>query len=167
LHGGTFTPDEVFVSIVSERPLEVRATAEEKDLRDIRSGQSVEVVPTALPRKKLSGKIQRVVPIPSKPGNFDVFVSVDCPADLPIMAGWGATVKIRAYVNPDALTVPTKAVFAETLDEDRHYVHIWTADKAEKRSVTVGRAAGDNTEITSGLKAGDQVLLEKPKSTEP
>jgi multidrug efflux pump subunit AcrA (membrane-fusion protein) len=167
LHGGTFMPDEVFVSIVSERPLEVRATAEEKDLRDIRPDQSVQVVPTALPRQKLPGKIERLVPIPSSPGNFDVFVSVDVPAESPIVAGWAASVKVRAYANPEALTVPTKAIFVETLDEDRHYVYVWTGDKAEKRSVTVGRAAGDDTEITSGLKAGNQVLLEKPKSTEP
>jgi HlyD family secretion protein len=167
LHGGTFSPHEVFVSIVSERPLEVRATAEEKDLRDLCPGMSVEVVPTALPRQKLPGKIERLVHIPSSPGTFDVFVSVDVPTDSPIMAGWACSVKVRAYANPGALTVPTKAIFAETLDEDRHYVYVWTGDKAEKRSVTVGRAAGDDTEITSGLKAGDRVLLEKPKSTEP
>jgi HlyD family secretion protein len=167
LHGGTFMPDEVFVSIVSERPLEVRATAEEKELRDIRPGLAGQVVPTALPLQKLPGKIERLVPIPSSPGNFDVFVSVDIPTELPIMAGWGATVKLRPYANPEALTMPTKSVFAETLDEDRHYVYVWTGDKAEKRSVTVGRVAGDNTEITSGLKTGDLVLLEKPKSTEP
>jgi RND family efflux transporter MFP subunit len=167
LHGGTFMPDEVFVSIVAERPLEVRATAEEKDLRDIRPGQSVQIVPTAFPLHKLPGKIERLVAVPSNPGNFDVFVSVDCPGQYPMLAGWASTVKVRAYANPEALTVPTKAVFAETLDEDRHYVYVWTVDKAEKRSVTVGRAAGDDTEITSGLKPGDQVLLEKPKSTEP
>jgi multidrug efflux pump subunit AcrA (membrane-fusion protein) len=167
--GGVFTPDEVFMTIVADRPLFVRATVEEKDVHDVQPGLAAKIVPASDPERRLAGKVEKLLTVPSSPGNFDARLSVDLGADnTAILPGMACTAKVRPYLNENALTVPAKAVFAEEADEDSHYVYVLTsAGKPEKRTVKTGRTASDKTEITSSLKEGEEVLLEKPKNKEP
>ena len=41
------------------------------------------------------------------------------------------------------------------------------AGKHEKRQVTTGRTNGEQTEILSGLREGEEILLERPDSKKP
>jgi multidrug efflux pump subunit AcrA (membrane-fusion protein) len=164
--GGTLMPEEVFMTVVEPRPLFVRAAVEEKDWRDVKPGQAAKAVIVGDPDSKLPARIDQVSAIPVTPGNFEARLSLDPAHDISaIMPGMTCTVQLTPYVKKDALTVPSKAVFRNELDPEKHYVYLEPKEgKPEKHDVQVGRASGDSTEIRSGLKEGDLVLLEKPKA---
>jgi membrane fusion protein (multidrug efflux system) len=90
------------------------------------------------------------------------------------------TVTLRAeFPNPDGLLLPgmfVRARFAQAVDKGVFLVPqtgvqrnvqgeplVWIAgagDKAERRKITVSRTDGTNWVVTSGLKAGDRVLVQ-------
>jgi multidrug efflux pump subunit AcrA (membrane-fusion protein) len=158
--GGSIQPDEVFMTIVQPRPLAVRAAVEEKDLQSVPVGATCKVVPAAFPDARLDGKVEKVSPVPVG-GSFEARVSVD--ASLPgLVPGMACTVKVVPYNREEAVAVPVVAVFDDDADDDKHYVYRVGPDGPEKRAVVTGKRAGGRIEITSGLKAGDEILLAKP-----
>jgi multidrug efflux pump subunit AcrA (membrane-fusion protein) len=160
--GGTLTPDEVIMTVVSTRPLFVRATAEEKELHGLHAGLAGKVEPTGYPRLKLPARVTAVSAIPQAPGQFEVRLAVDvAQAAHALMPGMACTAKLVTYHKQDALTVPAGAVFTDDGDEDAHYVYL--ARKEEKRSVKVGETNEHKAEILGGLKAGDEILTSKPE----
>jgi membrane fusion protein, heavy metal efflux system len=67
------------------------------------------------------------------------------------------TASVLAGVNPNALTVPDAAVLRDT--ENQPYVYVRTdADHFARRLVKIGDSNSARTEITSGLKEGEQVV---------
>ncbi len=84
--------------------------------------------------------------------------------DKVLMPGMACNIKFVPYVKVEALTLPPKAVMADPLDDQKHFVYLQTKDgKAEKREVTVGKQNDKQVEILKGLSAGDKVLQEAPK----
>lgn len=164
--GGMLMADEVIMTIVEPRPLFVRATIEEKDLQHIRQGATAKVVPTINPDRRIPAKILDVTATPVSAGNFEAKVSIELSdEDDPLVPGMACSVKLVPYRKAEALTVPSSAVFTEDLDEDEHYVYLQPKEgKAKKTTVKIGKKSGTKTEILDGLKAGDEILLEKPKS---
>jgi hypothetical protein len=154
----------VFLTVVKPRPLFVRAGVDEKDLQYVRAGLTGKAVPTALPDLKLPVKVERVSAVPLGAGKFEARLAVTLGADQgSLMPGMTCDVKLTAYKNDKALTVPASAVFADEADEDQAIVYRLTKDgKPEKRNVTVGKKADRKAEIVEGLQEGDEILLEKP-----
>lgn len=67
-------------------------------------------------------------------------------------------VNVELDVQPDALAVPTRAVLA---GQEGSYVFVIGSDKLAKvRPISVGRAVGELTTIDSGLKPGEQVVVD-------
>ena len=159
--GGNIQADEVFMTIVRPAPMTVRATVEEKDRAQISVGAACKVTPTALPDTKMTGKIERIGRVPIS-GAFEVMVGFDAAPPDSVVPGMACSVKVIAYTNPHALTVPAVAVFDDELDDDKHYVYKSGADKPEKRTVTIGKRSAGRAEITAGLEPGDEILLTKP-----
>jgi multidrug efflux pump subunit AcrA (membrane-fusion protein) len=161
--GAMLQGHEVLVTIVKSRPIFVRAVVDEKDLRHLRAGLTGKVVPSGFPDQRLPAKVVRVSPIPISSEKFDVHVSVDVGKDDLLVPGMSASVKVVPYLNQNALTVPSSAVFTDEIDDDQHYVYVpGKGGKAEKRSVTLGFKDGARQEIRSGLQEGEEILKEKP-----
>ena len=161
---GRVAPNQIFMTIVQPGSMFVRAEAGEAHLRDLHVGNAARITPTGYPDHKLEGEISDVIILPPGPGQFTVRVRFNGDAGQ-LMPGMTCSLKLLAYENAEALMVPTAAVFAEDADEDARYV--WLAvDGADpvKRPVEVGRAKGDQLEITEGLAADDVILLDEPSS---
>jgi hypothetical protein len=77
--------------------------------------------------------------------------------------GTTVTGAIATEAKDDVIQVPTRAVSTEN---GKSVVTVATSGKlggpTETRTVTTGITAGGQTEITSGLKAGEQVVLTLP-----
>jgi len=161
--GGQLGPGEVFMTIVKNDGLFVRAGVAENHLQDLARGLVVSVIPTAYPVEKLAGKVDSLTIIPSTPAPYVITVALEAQNEK-VLSGMTCKVTVTTYENKDALTVPAGAVFTEPLDEDASYVHMLPAADAEavKHPVTVGRKSGDKVEILEGLKEGDTILLEEP-----
>ncbi|MFO0810870.1 MAG: hypothetical protein U0746_19755 [Gemmataceae bacterium] len=160
--GGGIVGEDALFTIVQPKGLFVRATADEKDFGQLSAGLSCKVIPTAMPDARFPARIEKLTAAPIAPGQFEIRIALTDEASG-VMPGMACSVKLVPYAREEALTIPSSAVFEETLDEDKHYVYRATADGHEKRPVTVGKRAGGKVEVMSGLKAGDEVLLSKPE----
>jgi multidrug efflux pump subunit AcrA (membrane-fusion protein) len=167
--GGMIAPDEVFITVVTPRPVDVRATVDEKDLHGLIQRTELRglVTPTFDPELRLPARLASVLPVPREAGKFEAVIAVDIGEDkTAIKPGMACTVKFVLYRKDDALTVPAGAVFKdETADTPTHYVHLAKPDKDgkfPKRSIAIGKTAVDKTEVLGGLAEGDEVLTSKP-----
>jgi multidrug efflux pump subunit AcrA (membrane-fusion protein) len=162
---GSVPPNQVIMTIVGEGPAFIRVTVPEAELRFAKAETKGVAVPTAYPHQELPAVSAGVDPIPIADGQFDGRVGFQLEQGaLPIVAGMTCTVKLTGYSKDDALAVPTSAIFSEEADDSQKYVLIHKeGSEPEKRSVTTGEVGGEKTEVTSGLAAGDQILLKKPE----
>ncbi|HLN33223.1 MAG TPA: HlyD family efflux transporter periplasmic adaptor subunit [Gemmataceae bacterium] len=161
-HGGSVSPEEVFMTVVQTRPLSVRAVVEEKDLHLLQPGLKGKVVVAGYPDVKLSGQVAQVSSIPQTPGNFEARVNVEPGDDAKaIMPGMACSVKVLAYQKKNVLVVPDSAVLSD--DDDGHYVLLPVkGGKPEHRTVKIGKRWGGKTEILEGLNEGDEISCTKP-----
>jgi HlyD family secretion protein len=167
--GGVIAPDEVFITVVSPRPVDVRATIDEKDLHYLLQPKELRglVTPTFDPNHRLPARVASVLPVPREAGKFEAVITVEIGNDnVAIKPGMACTVKIVPYRRENALAVPATAVFEDDLtDIPMHYVYLSKPDnngKFPKRTVKTGITTGGKTEILDGLVEGDEVLTSKP-----
>ena len=166
--GGPIAKNSVIMTIVSLRPMDVRASVSESDLDKLRPGLKGTARPTAYPELRLDASVARVDSIPSSSDSFDVRIEVNLDGSdkrtASLVPGMACTVKFIPYLDKRALVVPTKAVFDEELNDERHYVFLKRKEgKPEKHPVTIGKRSDDKMEILRGLSEGDEILLERPK----
>ncbi len=165
--GGSLTPHEVLLTIVSPSSLFARVTVPEKELHDMAVGLGGNVRAHRLSRRANSGQAgKRRQPGRSRGEIYRRRRSGRGRADqtgpaqaLPSMNG---SLKVTVYSKVDALTVPAKSVFNEGADDSQHYVYLSVDGKSVRRDVKVGRRTEAHVEILDGLKAEDVVLVKKP-----
>lgn len=165
--GGTLSPNDVFMTIVTPGGLWLRATADEKDLSSLRVGLAGTATPTAFENAKTPVQLAEISSIPVASGKYDAKFDViarDQPE--PLVAGMNAKAKLVTYRNENAVKVPTSSVFADEANPDARFVYVQTEPgKHEKRGVTVGKKTDKELEITSGLNGGETLLAEKPSES--
>lgn len=164
LRGSSISPHTVFMTIVKERPIFVRASAAEKDLRRLKKDTAGYAVSVAFPDLKLPAKVENVAAVPTADGHFDAKFSVEAGDDAKaLLPGMTCHLTLVPYRKADAVTVPASALFTDDADERTHYVYRVGADGTHQRAdVTVGERTDDKVEITQGLLEGDTILTEKP-----
>lgn len=162
--GGNVAPNEVFMTVVSPRPIFVRADVEEKKLHWLQEGLKGKAVPAGFPDLKIPARLLKISFVPQSSGHFDARIVLDSGKDLhSLMPGMACSIKLTAYHKKGVLTVPTSAVFSDDGDEDVHYVYRCRRDgKPDKRTVKIGKSDGKKTEILEGLKAGEEILAKHP-----
>jgi len=159
---GMLTPDEVFITVVSTRPIFVRGQVEEKDLHLVHAGMKGKATLTGYPDQKVPAEITNVSKIPQ--GNhYECKVRIEPGKDAEaIMPGMNCTLHFVSFEKKDVLTVPASAVFSG--EDDSHHVYVAGKDGAQptKKDVQIGKTVHGKTEIVSGLSEGDEILLNKP-----
>ncbi len=156
--GGRLDVRSVFMTVVATSPLRVHAKVDEKDLRDVRPGHAVRVVPAARPEQRIRSRVGEVSTLPLSPGEF--VATVDVPHDAEadgLMPGMTCAVHVTAYTNPSAVTIPSAYLFNDPLDGEERFVYVKAAEGRVRRSVKAGRQFEKETEILSGLEAGDEI----------
>jgi len=161
---GSLKAREVFMTVVNPRPLQVRVTVPENQVRYLAGDMKGKATTTAFPDSQLKAMVMAVSNIPVSPGKFEARISIfphdDDQNAGRILPGLACGIKVTAYENKDAIAVPSASVFK---DGDQRVVYLKTEDgKGRKRTVKAGKNFGGKTEILDGLIAGDQILLSKP-----
>jgi multidrug efflux pump subunit AcrA (membrane-fusion protein) len=158
---GSVTPDEVFLTVVKTRPVVVHLSIEEKDVHLLKPGLAGRAKMLVNPDRKLAARVTKLSHVPASPGKYEAQVVLDVdPNEAKLMPGMACTVKFVPYARQDALVVPATSVHEEN-DLNVVYV-VGKSGKQETRTVTPGRSDGEQTEILSGLREGDEVLVERP-----
>lgn len=154
----------VFVAIADLTRLKVVGRVEEVDITSIKQGQEVRVTGDAFPGIVIEGSVTYVSSQAKQGGRapyFEIYVET-----LPlteeqrkrIRLGMSATLSIITYSNPEALMVPFSAI---KIARDGNYVYKMLPGQLEPEKVRVetGKTTAKSVEITSGVAAGDKLLI--------
>lgn len=162
------------IAIADLSSFHINAPVDELDVAQVQNGQPVTIVLDALPGKPISGVISNIDPLATKndkgSNTYKVTVAITT-ADPAIRPGMTAAAQIETQRKENVVLVPRRAVQSEN---GQSYVLIPTGgppDRVtqtpanERRNVTIGLSNNEQIEITSGLKAGEQVLVKDVVST--
>jgi RND family efflux transporter MFP subunit len=140
--------------IVRIDPLRFRAEVPERDAASIRAGQVVRLTVDGAPGE-FTGRVTRLAPTITERTRVLV-VESDIANDGALRAGSFARATIVTDSSQPALTVPNEAV---TTFAGIQKVVVVKGGKASEKAITTGRRAGAFTEVLSGVKEGDEVVL--------
>ena len=157
--GGAATPAQSLFTLIDTASVDLPVQIDETEIAQVKVGQSAEVTLDAIDGQTFRGRVISVSPGATVQNNiavFDATVRLLNP-DGVLRPGMSAEADIISQDVPDALLIPKKAV--ETV-RSRSYVQFPVAGgDPERRRVRLGADDGTSVVVTSGLKAGDTVLL--------
>jgi HlyD family secretion protein len=141
----------------------VKGKVDESDISKVYMGQRARIVVESLKDKKFEGKVTKISPMGVEKDNvttFEVKVSIQNPGGE-LKANMTANAEIIMEEKHNVLQLPEAAV---VYDKDRHtFVEVPAPDAKtgkQKLAVKLGISNGVKTELISGLKDGQQVVLQ-------
>jgi RND family efflux transporter MFP subunit len=147
-----------FVTIIQQASLEVIAMVDEADIGNVRRGEKVEFTTETYPDHEFQGIVTRIAPVAtiiSGVVNYEVAISIERDIAL-LRPDMTANVNIRTSEHR-ALLLLSKCIHREG-GETFIYVRR-PAGSGDKRIVSVAGRMADQTEITRGLNADEEVEL--------
>lgn len=141
----------------------VKGKVDEADVSKVYLGQRARIVVESLKDKKFEGKVTKISPMGVEKDNvttFEVKVSIQNPTGE-LKANMTANAEVIMEEKHNVLQLPEAAVI---YDKDRHTFVETPAPGAktgkQKLAVKLGISNGVKTELISGLKDGQQVVLQ-------
>ncbi len=151
--GQVAQPGVTGIRIVNADNLKVKADVPESYSASVGTGNNVKiVVPDA------NDSLVTKVTFAAKaidPTSRSFAVEIKLPARKTLRPNMTAILKIADYSKANAITVPIKAI---QKSEDGDYVFVNNSGTAKRKTVKVGATYGGQSEIISGLNAGDQLI---------
>ncbi len=151
-------PTPPAVDLIDDSCLYVSAPMDEVDAPKIKPGQTARITLDAISGQTFSGKVRRIAPyvteVEKQARTVDVEADFDTPPKQILLVGYSADVEAIIEKRDNVLRVPTQAI-----QQDGTVLVLGADDKLESRSLKTGLANWAFTEVVSGLKAGDRVLL--------
>ena len=143
------------INIVNDNSLKVKANVPESYAASVRTGNKVKVV---FPDAKDS--VTATINFSAKaidPVSRSFPVEVKLPSRASLRPNMTAVLRIADYTNKSAITVPVKAV---QQSEAGDYVYVNVNGIAKRAPIKEGAISGGIVEVLSGLKAGDEVIVD-------
>jgi HlyD family secretion protein len=142
----------------------VQGKVDEADIAHVYMGQPARIKVESFRDRVFNGKVTKIAPLGVEKDNvttFEVRVSIDNPGGE-LKANMTANAEILLDEHKGVLTVPENAV----IYDGQKNASVEVPDKKQKEgkrkvSVKVGLSNGSVTEILSGLKEGEQVVLQQ------
>jgi HlyD family secretion protein len=143
--------------------LEVLAQVPEADIGRIKTGQAVEIVADAYPGQIFKGSVRLIAPeavVEQGVTSFQVKVALDTGTDE-LRSGLNVDLTFLGDRLSDALVLPAVAIVTE---KGKTGVLVPDANNQPQfREVTVGAQIQDQTQVLSGVQAGDRVFVDLPE----
>jgi RND family efflux transporter MFP subunit len=159
--GAMLAPGTPLFTLVDDSVLEFRAQVASRDLAKVRLGAATRLSIDALPGSRVEGRVARIEPlVDERSRSFQVVVEVPGQPDL--VGGLFARATLRVGEVAGALVVPPAALVRDGADPAVAGAFVVRQGKAEKVVVGLGVEAPDGIQVTSGLAAGDVVVLDPP-----
>jgi membrane fusion protein (multidrug efflux system) len=149
--------DKPVAQILQLDAVKVNVGVPESDVSAVLDLTEADVIIEALGNRKVTGKKIFLSRQPTTYARlYDLELIVQNP-DGRILPGMFARVELVKEVFDEALIIPIYAVITQG---DERFVYIEKDKKAEKRQVDLGVFTGWQIQVTSGLKPGDQVIVD-------
>jgi len=153
------------IDLIENNCYYVSAPIDEVDAADVRVGMDSRINLDAFRGRHFIGKVQRISPyvldLEKQARTVDIETAFADKSDFKsLLAGYSADVEIIISTRDDTLMVPTEAI----VDGRKVFVYQPEEGKVEEKEVVTGLANWAETEITSGLAEGQQVVtnVDKP-----
>jgi HlyD family secretion protein len=162
----------ILITIIDPTKLEMWIYVDETDIGRTKPGMKIEYWVDTYRDKRFYGKIDMIYPQPEIKDNIVYYlaiVKID-PKDTVFLRPEMTThVRIIVEEKTDVLVVPNNAV---RFEEGKTVVYLTVKDKTEPRQVTPGIRDDRFTEIVSGLKEGETIVIpavvkKPPQSASP
>jgi len=142
----------------------VQGKVDEADIAHVYMGQPARIKVESFRDRTFNGKVTKIAPMGVEKDNvttFEVRVSINNPGGE-LKANMTANAEILLDEHKGVLTVPENAV----MYDNQKNASVEIPDKKQKEGkrkvpVTVGLSNGSVTEVLTGLKEGDQVVLQQ------
>ena len=154
--GDYVTTSTSLVRLQTVDPQRIAFTVPERYARDVRTGQQVTFRVAALPGEEFTGRVDFVSPGVQLPARTLLVKALVPNGRRHLQAGMFTESRLATAVRPRAIVVPEEAVFSV---QGTQVVWAVVDGKANRRPVTIGVRSPGEAEITSGLNAGEQVVV--------
>lgn len=151
-------PTPPTIDLIDDRCLYVSAPMDEVDAPKIRINQEARITLDAMPDKIFPGKIRRIAPfvteIEKQARTVDIEVDFQQTPAPGLLVGYSADIEVVLARKNEVLRIPTQTL--------RQNNKVWLVDSSNhliEQSVEIGLSNWSFTEIISGLKHGDRILL--------
>jgi len=152
--GTLASPGMPMFTIEDTRSYRLEVTVDESELRQVRLGQASPVTIDALGNVSLSGKIVQIVPA-AEPTSRSFLVKVGLPDDARLRSGLFGRARFSRGERTALLIPRTSLVERGQLQG----VYVLDANQiAGLRYVTLGKSAGEQIEVLSGLQDGEKLV---------
>lgn len=147
------------IDLIDDSCMYVSAPIDEVDAANVKVGQVARITLDAVKGKAFAGKVKRISPyvleLEKQARTVEIEVEfAERPTEENLLVGYSADVEIVHNTSAKVLRIPTQALL-----EGKH-VLLYRADGTlEDRVVKTGLANWEHSEITDGLKEGDQVVM--------
>jgi len=143
--------------------LEILAKVPEVDIAQIKIGQKVEIVADAYPDQTFTGEVRLIAPeavVEQNVTSFQVRVKLVTGLDQ-LKSGMNTNLRFIGTKIDNALLLPTVAIATE-----KGQTGLYIPDQNQKpqfRPITIGITIDNQTQILSGINAGDLVFIKLPQ----
>ncbi len=176
----SYATPELFTIAKDLKDMQVVADVDEADIGDVKEGERVTFTVDAYPNDTFEGVVKQVRQEATTTNNVVTYeVVISAPnKDLKLKPGLTANVTIYTAERQNVVSVPSKALrFTPTKDlmkgikiiDCNGKNKVWTKEGNTFRAhaVQIGMTDGINTEILSGIKQGQEVVIDcKAQATE-
>lgn len=146
----------VIATVVDISSLKASVMVSEKDIYRLHKGMPVAIYCDIYPGKTFKGNVRYISPKGDESHNYEVEVTIENNHNALIKAGTFVRVKFDVKNEASALQIPKKALVEGVKNP---YVYIIDSNRAVVRKLVLGREAGENIEVLSGLQNGEEVII--------
>jgi HlyD family secretion protein len=156
--GESVVPGQIVAEVMTLDSLDVHAPLDERDAAEVRVGQPVRVTLDPFPGVTWDAHVTRVAPVVEETREQNRTLTIEAQlnpvaGDSRPRPGMSADLEVILAQRDDVLRVPSAAVI------DGKRVLVLKGGRAVAREVGTGARNWDWTEVVSGLKAGEPVIV--------
>lgn len=160
--GDLVQPGQTLFTIALEGTTEIRVPLDERNLSRLKLGQQASIIADAYPEQTFPAQINFIAPsIDPQRGTVELRLQVDPVPDF-LRQDMTVSVNVETGRREQALVIPNDAL--TSVKGNQATVLVVRDGKVQRQQVSLGLRGLDRAEVTSGLKAGDQVLA-NPEAT--
>ncbi|MEO6079766.1 MAG: efflux RND transporter periplasmic adaptor subunit [Steroidobacteraceae bacterium] len=154
--GALISPGTVITTLDDTSSIKVDFAVPESHVGQLRVGQNVLAHTNAYPGRKFTGRVDSIDSRVDQNTRAVTVRALVANANAALKPGMFLTVELSQDRRP-AVAIPEEAVVPE---QARQFVYVIDGAVARKREVMLGRREPGFVEVTSGLAAGDHVVIE-------
>lgn len=151
------------VTLVDLSAFRIEVEVDEVDIGQVKVGDQVTVFVDSLPDTEIPGEIEFIAPVPTSVEgvvSYPVRIILNAEDAPTLRAGMTANVDITTEVREDILLIPNRMVIIDRTN-GQLFAERQTATGVERVQITVGLRNEEFSEVTSGLNAGDTIVIRR------